>query len=498
VPAFVVLLIVLFEARQGLMVLVARFIDPSFALWALILVLLLGVWRAVAVTHAFASGDRGRQNRRRERVALIALLAAVVGMHGIGAVYAWSAYNMDSQIFSPVTEGVQPGETDAAGSPLPNSTIEPAITPPPGDTRVSILLTGVDSYVGRSERLNDTMMVVTIDTKTDKVAMVSVPRDTAGFPYYWGGNAPATMKLNSLVTYVTNGYVHSPDEPMTTLVKEVGYLIGIPVNYYATLDLASFMTLIDKVGGVDINNPSIINDTVYDWLDGSTPGFYLSAGPHHLNGRLALAYVRSRHGDNNNDWARESRQQEVLIALEHRIASPGNAFSLPGIMQLAGSMIRTNYPASQVADMVALVAGVPSGNISQVVLGPPFSLANAAPSSGTWTSCLELDKVAAKSIELFGKDSRYYGTTQAPTCAAPAQVTVTPGSIVVKTTPKPSATPVPSGSLKPSATTKTSGAASATPSGKESASPTPGESPSATPSASPPPTASPDPPAAPL
>lgn len=418
-PALVVLLVALFQARQGLTVLVARFINPSFALMALVVILLLGVWRVVAVTDAFASGDRRRLQRRREFAVWLVLLVAIVGMHGVGAVYAWSAYDMGSQIFSGDNNaGVQPGATDAAGSPLPNSTIEPAITPPSGNTRVSILLTGVDSYVGRAERLNDTMMVVTVDTATDKVAMISVPRDTAGFPYYWGGTAPATMKLNSLVTYVQSGRVKSPDEPMTTLVKEIGYLVGIPVNYYATLDLASFVKLIDKVGGVDINNPSTINDTVYDWLDNSPPGFYLSSGPHHLNGRLALAYVRSRHGDNNSDWARASRQQEVLVALEHKIASPGNALSLPGIMQLAGSMIRTNYPASQVADMVALVGGVASVNITQLVLGPPFSLANAAPTSGTWTSCLELDKVAAKSIELFGKESRYYGQTQPKTCAS--------------------------------------------------------------------------------
>lgn len=418
-PALVVVLAALFQARQGLTVLVARFIDPNFALPALAMVLLLGAWRAAAVTHAFASGDRGRLQHRGERAALVVLLVAIVGMHGLGAVYAWSAYDMGNHIFSGTdTANVQPGGTDAAGSPLPNSTIEPAETPAPGNTRVSILLTGVDSYVGRSERLNDTMMVVTIDTATDQVAMISVPRDTAGFPYYWGGTAPATMKLNSLVTYVTSGKVKSPDEPMTTLVKEVGYLIGIPVNYYATLDLASFVKLIDKVGGVDINNPSAINDTIYDWLDNSPLGFSLSAGPHHLNGRQALAYVRSRHGDNNSDWARASRQQEVLVALEHKIASPGSALDLPGIMQLAGTMIRTNYPASQVADMVALVGGVASVNIAQVVLGPPFSLANAAPTSGTWTSCLELDKVAAKSIELFGKESRYFGQTQPKTCAS--------------------------------------------------------------------------------
>ena len=419
VPALAILLLVFFQARQGLTVLVARFIDPSFALLAFVIVLLLGAWRAAAVTHAFASGDRGLLKHRGERAALLVLLVMIVGMHGVGAVYAWSAYDMGNQIFSgDNTDPVAPGSTDAAGSPIVPSTIEPAITPPPNDTRISILLTGVDSYVGRSEQLNDTMMVLTIDTATSKVAMVSVPRDTAGFPYYWGGTAPATMKLNSLVTYVQNGRVKSGDEPMTTLVKEIGYLVGIPVNYYATLDLASFVKLIDKVGGVDINNPSAINDSTYDWLNGKDLGFYLTAGKHKLDGIDALAYVRSRHGDNNNDYARATRQQEVLVALEHKIANPGNALNLPGIMQLAGSMIRTNYPASDIADMVALVGGVPSTDISQVVLGPPYSLANAAPTSGTWTSCLELDKVAAKSIELFGTDSRYYGKTQPKTCAS--------------------------------------------------------------------------------
>jgi LCP family protein required for cell wall assembly len=419
IPAVLVLLIVLYEARQGVTVLVARFVDPGFALPALLIVLLLGVWRAAAVAHAFASGDRSRLKHRREYAALAVLLALIVGTHGVGAVYAWSAYDMDTHIFgghnSPVEQASSSG---ALGSPLPDSTIEPAQTPPPSSTRISILLTGVDSYVGRAERLNDTIMVVTIDTATGKVAMVSIPRDTAGFPYYWGGNAPATMKINSLVSYVTSGRVKSPDEPMTTLVKEVGYLIGIQVNYYATLDLASFMKLIDKVGGVDIDNPTTIDDPVYDWLDGSKQGFYLSAGKHHLDGRLALAYVRSRHGAANNDWKRASRQQEVLIALEHKIADPANAFDLPGLMQLAGSMVRTNFPAGQVADMVALVGSVSSDNISQLVLGPPFSLGNAAPTTGTWTSCLRLDLVAQKSVELFGQDSRYYGQTQPKTCAS--------------------------------------------------------------------------------
>ena len=75
----------------------------------------------------------------------------------------------------------------------------------------------------------------------------------------------------------------------------MSYLVGIPINYYAWMDVGGFVKMIDAVGGIDVNNPEVIADPTYDWLDGSPHGFYLSAGPHHLDGRDALAYVRSRH-----------------------------------------------------------------------------------------------------------------------------------------------------------------------------------------------------------
>ncbi|MGZ6268915.1 MAG: hypothetical protein ACXWM8_09160, partial [Candidatus Limnocylindrales bacterium] len=76
--------------------------------------------------------------------------------------------------------------------------------------------------------------------------------------------------------------------------------------------------------------------------------------------------------------------------------------------------IRTDFPASQVADMVAAGQKIPSTNIEQYVLGPPYSVSSATATAST--SCLMLDKVAPLSIKLFGQDSRYYGKTQAPTC----------------------------------------------------------------------------------
>jgi LCP family protein required for cell wall assembly len=237
--------------------------------------------------------------------------------------------------------------------------------------------------------------------------MVSVPRDSASFPFYFGGVDAAWVKINSIPTYVRNGWILSPDSPYMTLVKEVGYLVGIPINYYAVMDLGAFAKMIDMVGGIDVVNPSVINDGTYDWLDNSPPGFYLAAGPQHLDGRHALAYVRSRHGSDNSDWKRASRQQQVLVALLHKMAQPGQILALPNLISTLGSSLATTFPADQVADYVATALNVPSGNISQVVLGPPYSITGITTVNAA--SCLLNSKVAALSIQLFGKDSTWSG-----------------------------------------------------------------------------------------
>ncbi len=394
IPVLVVAAVVVYEARQGLAVMVARLLDPTVAAVVFVAVLLLGLWRLIAVSHAFALADVRARSRGAERFALAVLLTAIVASHALGAAYIWSAYNMDLGIFDTGANGAEAAQLPASGP------------------RTTILLAGLDQYTGRSERLYDSLMVVSVDSNTNRVAMVSVPRDTAGYPLYWGGIGK--VKINAIPTYIKNGWLTSGDQPVTTLVKEVSYLVGVPINYYGVLDLGSFMKIIDMVGGVDITNPAAINDPSYDWLDGSPYGFKLSAGAHHLDGRLALAYARSRHGSGNSDYARAGRQQQLLTAVAHKMASPAMITRLPDLMSQAASLVSTNFPSSKVADMVAFVQSVPSTNFDSYVLGPPYSVSSATASAST--SCLELDKVATLSVKLFGQDSRYYGKTQGPTC----------------------------------------------------------------------------------
>jgi LCP family protein required for cell wall assembly len=393
-PVLVVAVIALYEARRGAAVMVARLLDPHVAAAVFVTVVVLGLWRLLAVMHAYRSADVRLKGRFTERMALAPLVLAIVVMHVVGASYLLSAYQMDVNIFDNGGNGAEMAAVAPTGS------------------RITVLLTGVDQYSTRAQHLYDSLMVVSVDTKAKTIAMVSVPRDTAGYPQYWGGTGK--IKINAIPTYVRNGWLDSGDEPLPTLVKEISYLVGVPINYYGVMDLGAFMKIIDLVGGVDINNESAINDPSYDWMDGSPYGFALSVGPHHLNGRNALAYTRSRHGYGNSDYARAARQQQVLASVAHKMATPAMITKLPSLMDAAGSSVTTNFPASQVADMVEFAQSVPSDNYANYVLGPPYSVSTATATAAT--SCLDLGKVAPLSVKLFGTDSRYYGKTQPSTC----------------------------------------------------------------------------------
>ena len=82
-------------------------------------------------------------------------------------------------------------------------------------------------------------------------------------------------KINSYMTYVTNHPKEFKGKPLVELVRELSFLVGAPIHYYAAVDLAGFRKLIDAAGGVTVNNERALNDARYDWLDGRR-GFKLS------------------------------------------------------------------------------------------------------------------------------------------------------------------------------------------------------------------------------
>jgi LCP family protein required for cell wall assembly len=425
-PAAIVVGLLLLQAARGLDVLAIELITPTFALTVLVIVLVLGAWRLLSMVEAaMRSGVPTAWRRPRSVLVLVALSVIVLLTHGAAAYYAYSFYDAGHAIFvGNVTPTATPTPSaDASGSAFPSDSPSPSSsdnsadfqgppqeTPPTTSSRINILFTGIDSGHGRDHALTDTMLIASIDPATKAVSMVSFPRDISNFKL-WDGRT-YSGKLNSLMTYALLHPKEFPDGPINTLTKELGYLLGVPIYYYAAINLDGFKQMVDMVGGVTVTYPHDIIDPSYAWEDAAgSHGFVFHAGTHHLDGRTALAFVRSRKAD--SDFARAARQQILLVALRQELTRPSMLPKIPGLLKAAAQTVRTDFPPDQAADMVSLVRGIDDKSIQKFVLGPPYS--THPPNSttgGIYTLKLNLAKVAALSIKLFGSDSRYY---QAPT-----------------------------------------------------------------------------------
>jgi LCP family protein required for cell wall assembly len=410
VPPALILLGIAAVAAGGLERLALRLLNPPVALTATALVAIIGLWRIVSIFDARrrTAIDPPESHSRRSLVVAMVLAVLVIAVHGFAGYYAFSFYRAGQQIQEPLI-GAQPSPepTQDAGG-LPTATPDPDATPgptePPPSEMINVLFVGID----RGLLINtntDTMLLASFNPQTQRIVMISLPRDTAQMPLYNGGTWD--RKINSLYHYAANNPDEFPDGGMGTLVREFEYLIGVPIDYYASIEMAGFWGMIDKVGGVDVVLERPINDPVYTYHD--KQGFYLEAGPHHLDGATALAYVRSRHGPGNSDFERARRQQQLILALRERLRDPSVLLNMPSLLDAAGEFVRTDAPLDRLPELLDIVQASQGAEVEHIVLGPrtfaeriPFSEFN-----GQYGLRLKMEEVAALSISLFGDESRY-------------------------------------------------------------------------------------------
>jgi len=410
VPVALIALVVVSQIiRGGLESVALALLTPSAALTAAILLVLLCLWRLSAIVDSVLVAGGRRSFRRPSVLATTAVLGSIVVItHLAAASLAWSSYEAGSKIFVGATD---PDETPAPSTspgasedPVIDWTPTPAVTPATQADRITVLFTGIDSSERRSHELTDTLLVVSVDPTDASVAMVSFPRDIARFRLSDG--RLFSGKINSLMSYAKRNRDQFPAGGLPTLRTELGHLLGIPIHYYAAVNLDGFVRMIDAVGGVTIVNERDIADPNYGgWTDGRV-GFFLKKGRHTLDGDTALAYVRSRKGIGDNDFTRARRQQQLLTALARKMADPTMLPRIPALLDAAADTIRTDFPPERLLEMLELAGQVEDTEIEKIVLGPPYAT-RGPDDDGVYRLQLDMKKVATVSVRLFGDDSAY-------------------------------------------------------------------------------------------
>jgi LCP family protein required for cell wall assembly len=218
-------------------------------------------------------------------------------------------------------------EVSSAGS-VSSSLLFPLM----GTERVNVAMYGYGgSEHGGGSYLADSIMILSIDPKTDTTTMIPIPRDLwiEGLP-----EIPDNAKINEAFAdgYVRGG-VYEAGRAATSVLSRI---TGLPIEHWMALDFAGFKAMVESVGGVMVDNSVAFG---YTWSEdkyfaGNWDGGYFDAGPIFLDGTLALDYSRTRYTSvpaESSDFARSVRQQRVLVALRGKLGGGGLGSLGPGL-----------------------------------------------------------------------------------------------------------------------------------------------------------------------
>ena len=246
---------------------------------------------------------------------------------------------------------------------------------------------------------SDTTQVISIDATTGQATIIGLPRDlhNISFPVdspmasvYPGGYTEDSAEycvesacLNTIMTDVNENYADL--YPQATaggvppgvfgMMDAASGVTGLPIQFYVVIDMPALVTLIDALGGVDINvpertaiaEPGTPEDEVPEWIE---------PGPQHLDGYHAVMYARTRWSG-TGDYDRMIRQQQLQEALLAQV-NPANVLAkFDGIAAAGSSMLKSNIPQTMLGYFVDLglkTKALPITHIAVTPYDPTFAV----------------------------------------------------------------------------------------------------------------------------
>ena len=333
----------------------------------------------------------------------------------------------------------------------------PGAVPWGNDGRFDMLLLGSDAGPDRWSRRMDVMLLIEIDVATGKVAMIGLPRNLVNAPLPPGPARDAVAcgcfqkMLNAL--YVEATVLHPDRWPGTGAVAGIGAvrsvvseITGRPVDAVVVADLWGMIKVVDAMGGLDINVPSAVYDPRYpDPVYGKIE-LYIKAGKQRFDGRMALAYARSRHQD--SDYGRMARQQTLLLAVRDQIG-PSTILNAPDLFNAAKGFTWTDLPRDSLPNLVTLFSRAADASVKHLRIVPP-----TYPSYLTTSELLKIKQAIAALLGVPPPPtpSPSLGPTTGPSgspATSPAPTPTHTPPPPTDTPPPPTDTPEPTGSPAP-------------------------------------------------
>ena len=298
---------------------------------------------------------------------LMGLLFVIVFVLGFSVTYLTLTF---SKVF------VKKPTASSSPTPIPFSQATPApLTNPKGVFNLLFLGYGGAGHDG--SLLTDSMIIVHVDTNTNKAAFISVPRDL------W---IPGNRKIN------TEGSINGFQNVGPTIQS----ITGQHIDYFVSVDFGGFTQIIDDLGGITVQVPKTFDDPYYpitgqennicglteDQINALKVKYsgtaleeqfpcrfehlHFDKGTASLDGATALKFVRSRHGD--SDFGRSLRQFAVLVGIENKLISLKSLGKLDDTINTLSNIVRTDLNAGTIKSLLNVFGDPGKYTITQIQL----------------------------------------------------------------------------------------------------------------------------------
>jgi polyisoprenyl-teichoic acid--peptidoglycan teichoic acid transferase len=191
---------------------------------------------------------------------------------------------------------------------------------------ISILLLGVDEREGDSGR-SDTMMIIAVDPKEDKMLMFNIPRDTR-----------TEIIGKGYEDKINHAYAFGGTQMAMDTAED---FLDTSIDYYVKVNMESFRDIVNAVGGVEVDNPFAFSDG----------GYTFPEGKQELNGKEALAYSRMRYKDPKGDLGRNDRQRQVITSIIDKGARVSSITKFDNILDILSENVKTNMTFQEMKDI---------------------------------------------------------------------------------------------------------------------------------------------------
>lgn len=348
-------------------------LDERFLLGVVVVGLLAVVVRLAAIAEIARTFRRTPGIGGRSAVATVVVLALAVPVlwvafranearSAVGNVFASSD---GEPLFEPSSDGASEGDDP----------VDP-------DSVKNILLLGGDAGPGRWGLRTDTMIIVTVHEASGRTSLVSIPRNLTRLQFPPG--SPLRDAFSDGFNDIANAvfpYVSTREDLMAhygrnglqaeavALAESIGYSLDIKIDDFALVNMQGFLEVIDAIGGVDIEiaqslpMPGTIPGAKYELPDTLGPGLV------HLDGTLAIAYVRSRSAD--SDYQRMGRQRQLLSALGSQVSASDALGAFGSVTGDLENSMRTSLSSREFSELLDRL-GDNDGIHESIGLTPPL------------------------------------------------------------------------------------------------------------------------------